>query len=152
MPFHVEIRASSLRHARAFNLSAEELRTQIVELWLAGRPIDLGEHEWVPRESSLTILEGPRLEPADLAFGQGWANAERASRGVTAEVLADTERSAPPAPAYTIRADSLEEALAGGAEAVPVDLAAAREAIDRRDQEIAAVVLVTRPRPAAERE
>jgi hypothetical protein len=51
-----------------------------------------------------------------------------------------------------VRADSLEEALGGGAEAVPIDLAAAREAIDRRDQEIAAVVLVTRPRPAAERE
>jgi hypothetical protein len=67
-------------------------------------------------------------------------------------VLAEAERSAPPAPAYAIRAESLEEALAGGAEAVPIDLSAAREAIDRRDQEIAAVVLVTRPRPAAERE
>jgi hypothetical protein len=152
VPFHVEIKASSLRHARAFNLSAEELRVQILEPWLAGRPVDLGEQEWVPRESSLTILEGPRLEPADLAFGQGWANAERASQSVTAEVLAEAERSAPPAPAYAVRADSLEEALAGGAEAVPIDLDAAREAIDRRDQEIAAVVLVTRPQSAAERE
>ena len=152
MPFHVEIRASSLSHARAFNLSAEELREQVVELWLAGRPVELGEHEWMPRESSLTILEGPRLEPSDLAFGQGWANAERASRSVTAELLAEAERSAPPAPAYAVRADSLEEALAGGAEPVPIDLDAAREAIDRRDQEIAAVVLVTRPRPGGEPE
>jgi hypothetical protein len=34
------------------------------------------------------VLEGPRLEPAELALGQGWSNAERSARGVTRELLA----------------------------------------------------------------
>ena len=32
------------------------------------------------RESTLRVLEGPRLEGPDLSFGQGWSNAERSSR------------------------------------------------------------------------
>lgn len=155
MPFHVEISASTLSHARAFNLGEEELRRSILEPWMLGRVVELGEQEWVPRESSLTVLEGPRLEGPDLSFGQGWSNAERSGREVTKEVLATAERDAPPPPvAVAIEADSVEAAvaaLAGGGETRPIELAAAQAAIDRRDPEVAAVILVTRRRPAPER-
>lgn len=155
MAFHIEISASTLRHARAFNLDEEELRRTILEPWMTDRTIELGDHEWIPRESSLKVLEGPRLEPPDLSFGQGWSNAERSARDVTGEVLADAERDAPPPPtAVAIDGDSVEEALAalaGAAEPRPIELAAAQAAIDRRDPQVAAVILVTRPRPAPER-
>src|SRR3954452_1227687 len=98
MPFHIEISATTLRHARAFNLEPAELRAQIVAPWLANLTIELGDHEWVPRESSLTILEGPRLEGPDLAMGQGWSNALRSADDATRRVLAEAEREAPPAP------------------------------------------------------
>ena len=152
MPFHVEISASRMRRARAFNLGEEELRNTILEPWTTDRTIELGDREWVPRESSLRVLEGPRLEGPDLAFGQGWSNAERSAREVTGEVLADAESSAPPPPvAVAVDGGSVEEALAtlaGGGEPRPVDLAAAQTAIDRRDPNVAAVILVTRRRPA----
>jgi hypothetical protein len=153
--FHIEISASTLRHARAFNLDEEELRRTILEPWMTDRTIELGDHEWIPRESSLRVLEGPRLEPPDLSFGQGWSNAERSAKDVTGQVLADAERDAPPPPtAVAIDGDSVEEALAalaGAAEPRPIELAAAQAAIDRRDPQVAAVILVTRPRPAPER-
>jgi hypothetical protein len=153
--FHIEISASTLRHARAFNLDEEELRRTILEPWMTDRAIELGDREWIPRKSSLKVLEGPRLEPPDLSFGQGWSNAERSARDVTGEVLADAERDAPPPPtAVAIDGDSVEEALAaiaGAAKPRPIELAAAQAAIDRRDPQVAAVILVTRPRPAPER-
>jgi hypothetical protein len=151
MPFHVEISVSSLRHARVFNLGEDELRASILEPWMAGRTIELGDQEWIPRDSSLRVLDGPRLEGPDLSFGQGWSNAERSARDATAEALAAAEREAPPMPeAAAIEADSLEsaiEALAGGAEPRRLELAAAQAAIYHRTPEVAAVILVTRPRP-----
>jgi hypothetical protein len=151
VPFHVEISTTTLRHARAFNLGEDELRRAIIEPWMTDRKIELGDREWIPHESSLRILEGPRLEGPDLSFGQGWSNAERSAREVTRELLAEAERDAPPpATAIAVEGGSVEEALAtlaGGAEPRPLELAAAQEAIDRRDPRIAAVILVTRPRP-----
>lgn len=88
MPFHVELRRSFHR-AWAFNLDAEKLRETVVDPWRAGRPVELGEREWDPQEATLTILEGPELEPADLALGRGWGHAERSGRDVTAHVLAE---------------------------------------------------------------
>lgn len=153
MPFHVEISAAGLRHARAFNLEADEMGVAIVDPWLAGRAIELGDQEWQPSESSLRILEGPRLEGPDLSFGQGWSNAERSSRDATREILAAAEREAPPPPAAcAVDGESVEDAVAAlgaGEKPRPLDLATAQEAIDRRDPSVAAVILVTRPRPAS---
>jgi hypothetical protein len=86
MPFHVELRRGFQR-ASAFNLDQGKLRQVVLDPWRRGRPVELGEREWDPRESSLQILEGPELAPPDLAMGRGWHNAERSSRNVTAELL-----------------------------------------------------------------
>jgi hypothetical protein len=145
MPFHVEI-SGSLNHARAFNLNLEDLRRTILEPWLTRRPVDLGEHEWDPRESSLRILEGPHLEMPDLSFGQGWSNAERSSEDVTRRVLEKTETPKLP-DAFVVEAEIPEATVAemlSGQQAQPVALNEAEKRLDGRDPEIAAVILVTK--------
>jgi hypothetical protein len=87
--YHVEVRRSR-NHARVFNLSEEELARTVAEPWRHGRPLELGDRRWERRESKLRILSGPALEGVDLAYGQGWNNAERTARDVTEEVLAGT--------------------------------------------------------------
>jgi hypothetical protein len=145
MPFHVEI-SGSLNHARAFNLSLEDLRRTILEPWLTRRPVELGEHEWDPRECSLRILEGPHLEMPDLSFGQGWSNAERSSEDVTRRVLEKTETPKLP-DAFVVEAEIPEATVAemlSGQQAQPVALNEAEKRLDGRDPEIAAVILVTK--------
>lgn len=145
MPFHVEI-AGGINHARAFNLSLEDLRRTILEPWLTRRPVELGEHEWDPRESSLRILEGPHLDMPDLSFGQGWSNAERSSEDVTRRVLEKTETPKLP-DAFVVEAEIPEATVAemlSGQQTQPVALNEAEKRIDGRDPEIAAVILVTK--------
>jgi hypothetical protein len=89
--FHVQVR-HSFRRAWLFNLSAERLRVEVVDPWIAGRELELGDRRWQPRESDLRVIEGPELAPPDLAHGQGWNAAERSGREVTRELLA----TAPP--------------------------------------------------------
>lgn len=86
MTFHVEV-SSGLQRARAFNLDGEEVRRAVLEPWLAGRTVELGDRKWDPEASELKVLEGPDLSNPELSFGQGWANAERGSEDVTARVL-----------------------------------------------------------------
>jgi hypothetical protein len=86
VPFHVEIRRS-LRRARVFNLDEAQLRWRVLEPWARGGPVELGDQEWDLRDSALTVLEGPILEPPDLAHGQGWHRALRSAREVTQDVL-----------------------------------------------------------------
>jgi hypothetical protein len=143
MPFHVEI-SGGINHARAFNLSLEELRRTILEPWLTGRPVDLGEHEWTPQESSLTILEGRHLDNPDLSFGQGWSNAERSAENVTRRVLEQTEPPKLP-DAFVVESELPEATVAemlSGREAQPVPLSDVEKKIDGRDAEVAAVILV----------
>lgn len=147
MPFHLEV-ASSPNHARAFNLDEPTLWGEVLQPWTIGLPFEFGEHEWDPRESRLTILEGPRLEPADLAFSQGWSNALRASDDVTRSMLEVAEASAPAQTAVTIEADSLEAALkqvGAGHPPQPLQWAAAVDRINGRDPDLAAVILVFKP-------
>jgi len=143
MPFHVEI-SGALNHARAFNLNLEELRRTVLEPWLTGRLVELGEHEWDPRESSLRILEGPHLDMPDLSFGQGWSNAERASEDVTRRVLEKTETPKLP-DAFVVEAEVPEATVAemlSGQQAQPVPLSDVEKKLDGRDPEVAAVILV----------
>jgi hypothetical protein len=150
VPFHVEI-SGGINHARAFNLSLEELRKTILEPWMTGRPVDLGEHEWLPQECSLTILEGRHLDTPDLSFGQGWSNAERASENVTRRVL--TQTKPPKLPDAFIVETELPEAtvaeMLSGQTAQPVPLGDIEKKLDGRDPEVAAVILITK-RPGRE--
>ena len=145
MPFHVEL-SSGIRHARSFNLSREQLLAEVIAPWLEDLSVELGEQEWAPSESKLKILEGPRLDGPDLAFGQGWSNAERASEDVTQRELA-----AAPAPdlpdAFVIETEQPDAALGellGGQAANPIAWVEARDRIDGRDPTIAAVILVVK--------
>ncbi len=152
MPFHIEV-STGHKHARVFNVDEAELRANVLERWVAGAPLEAGEREWDPRESRLTVLEGPRMEGPDLSFGQGWSNAQRASEDVTRRVLAAAEAGAPVVAAGMVVADSLEAALQAvrnGQDPLPVRWADAAERIDSRDPEVTAVILVVR-RPEADR-
>jgi hypothetical protein len=86
MPYHVELR-SSLQRAWLFNLDAEELWRGVLAAWAAGAPLEVSGQRWEPGESTLRILEGPRLDAADLGHGQGWNRAERTGRDVTRTLL-----------------------------------------------------------------
>jgi hypothetical protein len=145
--FHVEV-STGLRHARVFNLSAEEVRQAVLEPWLSRRQINLGDRKWDPEESELRVLEGPELSNPELSFGQGWANAERASEDVTARVLgaAQEARGAGAGPAaLVIETDSAVKTVADLAStygARSVELGELSERIDGRDPEVAAVIVV----------
>jgi hypothetical protein len=148
MSFHIEV-TNSRRHARSFNLTEEELGRTVLDPWLSGRPILLGDRKWSrDDESNLRILEGPELSIQDLAFSQGWANAERSASDVTATVLesATEGRRAKRGPAtLIIRSDSPVQTLAeivSGHDTETVPLEQARERIDGRDPSVAAVILV----------
>jgi hypothetical protein len=147
MAFHVEVSAG-LRHARAFNLGAEELRQAVLDPWLARRQVKLGDRKWDPEESELRVLEGPELSNPELSFGQGWANAQRASEDVTRRVLGAVReaRSSGPGPAaLVIETDSAVQTvaeLASAHGARSVDLEGLSERIDGRDPEVAAVIVV----------
>jgi len=119
---------------------------EVIAPWLEDLPVELGEREWAPAESKLKILEGPRLDGPDLAFGQGWSNAERAGEEVT-----ERELAAAPAPdlpdAFVIEAEQTDTTLGKlleGQAAKPVAWTEARDRIDGRDPEIAAVILVVK--------
>jgi hypothetical protein len=149
MAFHIEV-ATGRRHARSFNLTEEELGRTVLDPWLSGRPILLGDRKWKrdDEESRLRILEGPELSVQNLAFSQGWPNAERVSSDVTMTALeAATEgRRAQRGPAtLIIRSDSPVQTLAeivSGHDTETVSPEAARERIDSRDPTVAAVILV----------
>ena len=147
MPFHIEV-TTGRQHARSFNLTEEELRRTVLDPWLAGRAVLLGDKKWTRDESELKILEGPELSNQDLAFSQGWANAERKASNVTATVLGsatEAQRAARGPAAIVIHTDSavgtLTDIVAGhDTEKVPIE--EARERIDGRDPSVAAVILV----------
>jgi hypothetical protein len=153
VPFHVEVSAG-LHHARVFNLNREDLMAKVVGPWLEDRTIVMGERRWAPRESSLVVLEGPAMEGPDLAFGQGWANAERSSENATRRLFSEAPPPSLP-DAFVVETDSPEALaadLVAGHDGRAVQWSEARERIDGRDPEIAAVILVVRkPEPGSPR-
>lgn len=150
MAYHVEI-SSSFHRARAFNIEQDELERTIVRPWLEGRTIQLGEQEWEPTKSTLKILEGRHLDSTDLAFGQGWSNAERLAENVTRRLIDEGARDleASEAPAFVVASEDPDQAvteMTAGRDASRIGWAEAWERIDSRDPEVAAVILVTRRR------
>jgi hypothetical protein len=137
-----------VHRARVFNLDRKDLIAKVAQPWLEDRAIQMGEREWVPRQSSLRILEGARMQTADLSFGQGWANAERACEDVTRALL--DEAPPPTVPdAFVVESENPEGLLAGllaEHRGEPIQWARARERLDGHDPEVAAVILVVRKR------
>src|SRR5256885_2196675 len=85
--FHIEVH--QFPHSiRRFNMTSAEIG-HLVEAWLAGRPVQLGERAWLPQQSSLTILEGPRLADHQLSMGRGWRTAQREAGDVTERILGE---------------------------------------------------------------
>ena len=149
MPFHIEV-AGGRHHARSFNLTEEELGRTVLDPWLSDRQILLGDRRWSRKDedSRLRILEGPELSVQDLAFSQGWANAERSATDVTVTVLqsATEGRRTQRGPAtIVIRTDSPVQTLAeivSGHDTETVSPETAKARIDGRDPSVAAVILV----------
>jgi hypothetical protein len=143
--FHIEISAG-VHRARVFNLDREDVMAKVVQPWLEDRIIVMGDREWEPRKATLKVLAGPQMQNADLSFGQGWANAERASENVTREFLA----TAPPPrnpDAFVIETDNPEAVtadLVAGNGGRAIHWGEARQKLDGRDPEVAAVILVVR--------
>ncbi len=145
MPFHIEI-SSTLDRARVLNVGEAELRRQVLEPWVAGLPFEFGGRDWEPRESRLTILEGPVLEP-DVTPEEGWTDALRAADDVTRPMLEAAEANAPAQVAIVVEADSVEGALKDLRSGKPprqVSWATATERIGSRDPEVSAVILVVK--------
>jgi len=103
MAFHVEISSGFRQRARTFNLGEAELRSTIIDPWIRGRRIVLGDKDWEPRDCKLIILEGPELADTDLSMGRGWSNAERSSENVTRRLI--EVASAPVKPVVAILAE-----------------------------------------------
>jgi hypothetical protein len=93
LAYHAEIRHGR-RWAREFNLSEAELRASVLDPWVKGEPVRLGDREWEPAECDLRVLEGPELSPPELAFGRGWGAAERSGRDVARELIGGAARRA----------------------------------------------------------
>jgi hypothetical protein len=146
VPFHIEV-GSPLHHARVFNIGEDELQ-QILGLWVSGQTFELGEQDWEPGESKLTILEGRTLSGPDLSFGQGWSNALRSAKDVTRQIMESAETNLPLPAIYAVEANSLDDAVtatAAGRDPVEIEWPAARARIDGRDPSVAAVIQVLRP-------
>jgi hypothetical protein len=147
MPFHIEL-ATGRQHARSFNLTDEELRRTVLDPWLAGRPVLLGDKKWKREEAELKILEGPELTNQDLAFSNGWSNAQRSATDVTRDVLGtatEAARAARGPATLVLHTDSAVQTLAdivSGHETETIPVEEARERIDGRDPKVAAVILV----------
>jgi hypothetical protein len=104
MPFHVEI-SRGYRRARAFNLDEAKLRADILDPWMRGRVVMLGDRDWEPRDCKLIVLRGPELSDTDLAMGRGWSNAQRTAENVTRR-LVDAEAAPSGGPLVVVLAES----------------------------------------------
>jgi hypothetical protein len=149
MAFHIEV-GTGRRHARSFNLTEEELGRTVLDPWLSGRAVLLGDRKWSrnDEEARLRVLEGPELSIQDLAFSQGWANAERSAADVTTTVLeaaTDGRRTQRGPATIIIHSDSPVQTLAeivSGHDTETVSPEQARKRLDDRDPAVAAVILV----------
>jgi hypothetical protein len=88
--FHVEVRVFP-NVARAFNLTEAELAAKVLVPWSRGQVVLLGEREWEPAKTKLTVLEGREVRSDELGLGRGWANASRDAENVTERALASVK-------------------------------------------------------------
>jgi hypothetical protein len=145
MPFHVEI-SSPLGRARVLNVEEADMRKDVLDFWVAGLPFKFRGRDWQPRESRLTILEGPEIESGS-ETDEAWQKALRAADDVTRQMLETAEASAPPRIAVVVEADSVETALRdlrSGRAPEQIPWAAAVERIGSHDPNVTALILVVK--------
>src|ERR1700719_813343 len=88
--YHLELRKFPHNFNR-FNLDRADLDALLDE-WVQGRPVEIGDRKWSPHTARLTILEGPELPVEELSMGRGWPAAERRSADVTDRALAEASQ------------------------------------------------------------
>ena len=123
MAFHVEISSGFRQRARAFNLDEAKLRSTIVDPWIRGRVILLGDKDWEPRDCKLIILEGPELADTDLSMGRGWSNAEKTSENVTRRLIDAAAAPAKPVVAVLAEGESARAEIDGMLERLELERA-----------------------------
>jgi hypothetical protein len=97
VPFHVQLSRGIFRSGHLFNLERGELVRRVLEPWHTG-VVEIEDKRWVAAETELVVIEGPALPPSQLGIGQGWRNAVREGRDVTAALLGTGASAATSAP------------------------------------------------------
>jgi hypothetical protein len=123
--YHVELRQFPHNFCR-FNLTERELQETILDAWVRGEWVELGERKWSPHQANLKVLEGPQLPVDQLSMGRGWRNAARQGQDVTEQLLA--ARSTTGAARSDVKADARERRESSPARAARLDVAAASDA------------------------
>jgi hypothetical protein len=108
--FHVEIRMG-VQVVREFNLGDERLWLEFLAPLMAGKEFLVEGHDFIPRQTRLTVFEGPELRGDQLGMGRGWQNVERTATDVTERVLTRAREHV----AATAAAQRPPAAAAGGA-------------------------------------
>lgn len=74
MTLHVQISGQgfSLRASARYNLSADEVQSQFVQPWAAGTEIVVGGRVFEPRNSEISVREGPELSFEELQGLTAW--------------------------------------------------------------------------------
>src|SRR3954447_9264628 len=157
MTFHAEISSGFRQRARAFNLDEAKLQRTILDPWIRGRPIQLGDKEWEPRDCKLIVLEGPELADTDLSMGRGWSNAERGSENVTRELIDAATVPSKPVIAVLAEGEAAQAEIGGMLQRLELEVAPWAELRGRilspapagSGPGYAAVLVTERPDPSA---
>jgi hypothetical protein len=107
--FHIELRQAPHRLHR-FNLAERELRATVLEPWVRGEQVELGERIWDPTAATILLLEGPEIPIGQLTMGRGWAAAVRDGVEVTTEVMAAVRDAMVADAAATVEAAMIADA------------------------------------------
>lgn len=89
--FHIELRETPHRLHR-FNLTDAEL-VRLLQSWVRGEQLELGERVWSPKVAEILVLEGREIPVGRLTMGRGWSVAQREGTDVTERVLGDARET-----------------------------------------------------------
>ncbi len=106
--YHLELRQFPHNFCR-FNLTEHELRETVLDGWVRGEWIEIGERRWNAHQAHLKVLEGPELPVEQLSMGRGWRNAVRLGSDVTEQLLANARTRATPLGPRTIDPAAVSE-------------------------------------------
>ena len=93
--YHVELREFP-HNTHAYNLDAERLHATVLDPMVRGQVFELGDRQWIPPRTKITVLEGEQLPLHALSMGRGWNNARRKGKDVTDEMLAQAAAAVAP--------------------------------------------------------